>query len=61
MAVAKRLCPHAIIVPGRHEQYRQVSQEVFAILDGFSPIIEPLSIDEAFLDLTGTEGVVGPA
>jgi DNA polymerase IV len=61
MAVAKRLCPHAIIVPGRHKRYREASEQIFAILDTFSPVIEPLSIDEAFLDLTGTEGVVGPA
>jgi DNA polymerase IV len=61
MAVAKRLCPHAIIVPGRHERYREVSQQIFAILDAFSPVIEPLSIDEAFLDLSGTEGLLGPA
>lgn len=61
MAVAKRLCPHAIIVSGRHERYRQASEQIFAILDAFSPVIEPLSFDEAFLDLTGAEGVVGPA
>ncbi len=61
MAVAKRLCPHAIIVPVRHERYRQISNQMFAILDDFSPVIEPLSIDEAFLDLTGTEQLLGSA
>jgi DNA polymerase IV len=61
MATAKRLCPHAIIVPGRHERYREVSEQVFAILEAFSPVIEPLSIDEAFLDMTGTERLFGPA
>jgi DNA polymerase IV len=61
MVVAKRLCPQAIIVPGRHERYREVSEQVFAILAAFSPVIEPLSIDEAFLDLTGTETLLGPA
>src|ERR1035437_10844854 len=55
MSVARRLCPQAIIVPVRHERYREISQQVFEILDGFSPRIEPLSIDEAFVDLTGTE------
>jgi len=59
--VAKRLCPQAIIVPVNHEQYRKVSHQVFAILEDFSPAIEPLSIDEAFLDLTGTEQLLGHA
>jgi DNA polymerase IV len=61
MAVAKRLCPHAIIVPVRFERYREVSRQMFEILEAFTPIIEPLSIDEAFLDLTGTERAQGPA
>src|SRR5215204_2631211 len=55
MAVAKRMCPHAVIVPGRHERYREISRSVFEIFEAFSPVVEPLSIDEAFLDLTGTE------
>jgi DNA polymerase IV len=59
MAVAKRLCPQAIVVPVRHERYREISNAMFAILDEFSPVIEPLSIDEAFLDLTGTEKLLG--
>lgn len=59
MAVAKRLCPHAIVVTTRGERYREVSQRMFAILDEYSPIVEPLSIDEAFLDLTGTERALG--
>jgi DNA polymerase-4 len=61
MAVAKRLCPQAIVVPGRHERYREISQKMFVILVAFSPIVEPLSIDEAFLDLSGTEQLLGPA
>jgi DNA polymerase IV len=60
MAVAKRMCPHAVVVPGRHERYREVSRRVFEIFDAFSPAVEPLSIDEAFLDLTGTEKLQGP-
>ena len=59
MAVAKRLCPHAIILPVRMESYRAVSEQMFSILDEFSPVIEPLSIDESFLDLTGTERALG--
>ena len=58
--MAKRLCPHAIVVPVRGGRYREVSQRMFAILDRFSPLVEPLSIDEAFLDLTGTERSLGP-
>lgn len=61
MAVAKRLCPNAIVLPVRGERYRDVSQQMFSILEAFSPVIEPLSIDEAFLDLTGTERAFGPA
>ena len=61
MAVAKRLCPQAIILPVRGERYHEVSQQMFSILEEFSPVIEPLSIDEAFLDLTGTERALGPA
>jgi DNA polymerase-4 len=59
MAAARRLCPHALIVPVRGERYRDVSRQMFAILDQFSPIVEPLSVDEAFLDLTGTERLLG--
>jgi DNA polymerase-4 len=61
MVVAKRLCPNAIILPVRGERYSEVSHQMFAILDKFSPVVEPLSIDEAFLDLTGTERVLGNA
>ena len=60
MAVARRLCPHATILPVRMHLYREASDRVFAILDTVSPTIEPLSIDEAFADLTGTERLLGP-
>jgi DNA polymerase-4 len=59
MVTARRLCPHAIVVPVRGARYREVSDQVFRILDDFSPLIEPLSIDEAFLDLTGAEHLFG--
>jgi DNA polymerase-4 len=61
MAQAIRLCPQAIVLPVRGERYRQASDEVFAILGRFSPLVEPLSIDEAFLDVTGCERLLGPA
>jgi DNA polymerase-4 len=59
MAVAKRMCPHAVVLPVRMHLYRQASDRVFDILGGFSPVVEPLSIDEAFIDLTGTERLLG--
>lgn len=61
MAIAKRRCPHAVIVPVRFARYREISQQMFAIFDEFSPLVEPLSVDEAFLDLTGTEKLLGEA
>ncbi|MBL4590579.1 MAG: DNA polymerase IV [Phycisphaerales bacterium] len=56
-AIAKRLCPQAVFVPGSHKRYRAVSKEVFAIFERFTPLVQPISIDEAFLDVTGTEGL----
>ncbi len=50
---ARRLCPHAIWLPGRMDLYVEVSRGIRRILDQVSPVVEPLSIDEAFLDLTG--------
>jgi DNA polymerase-4 len=57
--VAKRLCPQAVIVPGRFCRYREISRQVFAILQDVTPLIEPLSIDEAFLDVTGSIRLLG--
>jgi DNA polymerase-4 len=61
MALARRLCPSAIVVPVRFSRYREVSKKMFTIFDQFSPLVEPLSVDEAFLDLTGTEKLLGDA
>jgi DNA polymerase-4 len=58
-AVARRLCPHAVIVPPRHGHYSAVSAQVFAILESVTPLVEPLSIDEAFLDVTGSTRLFG--
>ena len=61
MAVALRLCPHAIIVPVRMSRYREVSDKVFDIFHEFTSLVEPLSIDEAFLDVTGSLRLFGSA
>lgn len=59
MATARRLCPQAIYVQGRYGRYTEISREIRQIFQEFSPVVEPLSIDEAFLDLTGMEALVG--
>jgi len=50
---AERLCPHAVWLPGRMSLYLQVSRQVRDLMDEVTPLVEPLSIDEAFMDLTG--------
>ena len=57
---ASRLCPHAAFLPVDMDKYRRVSRAIMAILDTFSPLVEPVSVDEAFVDLTGTESLFGP-
>jgi DNA polymerase-4 len=59
MVQAKRCCPQAVIVPGRGARYREISQRVFAIFEDATPLVEPLSIDEAFLDVTGSAQLLG--
>jgi DNA polymerase-4 len=54
MFQALKLCPEAVVVRGRMDRYVEVSRQVRAMMDDLTPIIEPLSLDEAFLDLTGT-------
>jgi DNA polymerase IV len=60
LRTAYKLCPQAIFVDGHHERYREASQKVFDVLQKFSPRVEMASIDEAYLDLTGTERLHGP-
>jgi len=56
---AARLCPDAAFLPVDMDKYAGVSREVMTILADFTPLLQPLSIDEAFLDVTGTEGLHG--
>jgi DNA polymerase IV len=59
MAQALRLCPHAVVITPRHHEYGRRSRAVMAILHEITPAMEPLSIDEAFLDVTGCERLWG--
>jgi DNA polymerase-4 len=61
MFEARRLCPHAQVVRPDMAKYAKVGREVRALMGKLTPLVEPLSIDEAFLDLTGTERVHGMA
>lgn len=59
MAKAMRLCPHGVFLRGRMSRYREVSLQVFQVFRRFTPLVEPLSIDEAFLDVTGSGRLFG--
>ncbi len=56
---AKKLCPHGIYVPGRHHRYAEISDNIFEIFYNYTPLVEKISIDEAFLDLTGCHRLFG--
>jgi DNA polymerase-4 len=60
MFQARRLCPQAVFIRPRMDRYAEVSRQVMSILREFSPLVEPVSIDEAFMDLSGTERLYGP-
>jgi DNA polymerase IV len=60
LRTAARLCPEAIFVDGHPDRYRVSSEKVYAVLTGFSPQVEMVSIDEAYLEMTGTERLHGP-
>jgi DNA polymerase IV len=59
MAEAVRRAPNAIVVAPRHDRYAQASDEALTILRRFTPLVEPLSLDEAFLDVTASRGLFG--
>lgn len=59
LAQARRLCPHVIVLEPHMEKYRAASKQVMQILRDVTPLVEPLSIDEAFLDVTGSQKLFG--
>jgi DNA polymerase-4 len=60
LRTAYKACPQAIFVDGHPERYREYSEKVFEVLNSFSPRVEMASIDEAYLEMTGTERLLGP-
>ena len=58
---ARRLCPQGIYLPPRIDYYAEISRQIRDIFERFTPLVEPLSLDEAFLDVTGSENLFGPA
>jgi DNA polymerase-4 len=61
ISTARRLCPQGIFIPVRMHRYCEISGKIRDIFFSFTPLVEPLSLDEAFLDVRGCEGLFGPA
>jgi DNA polymerase-4 len=59
LRTAKRLCPHGVFLPGRFDRYHELSRQVMAIFASYTPLVEPISLDEAFLDVTGSRRAFG--
>jgi DNA polymerase-4 len=60
-ARASKLCPHGVFIAPRMSRYAEISHDIRRILDAFTPLVEPISIDEAFLDVTGSQALFGAA
>src|SRR6201996_9063732 len=61
ISTALRLCPHAVCVRPRRERYKEVSEQVFSVFHEITPLVQGLSLDEAFLDVTGSTALFGDA
>src|SRR5262245_58794457 len=61
ISTARRLCPQGIFLPVRMQHYATISRQIRSIFLSFTPLVEPLSLDEAFLDVHGCERLFGPA
>jgi DNA polymerase IV len=59
LRTAARLCPDGVFVPGHPERYRELSEQVMAIFASYTPLVEPISLDEAFLDVTASATAFG--
>jgi DNA polymerase-4 len=59
LRTARRLCPHGVFLPGRFDRYHELSRQVMAIFASYTPLVEPISLDEAFLDVTGSRDAFG--
>jgi len=60
LRTARRLCPHGVYLTGDHRLYLEYSRRLMAMLEEYSPLVEPMGLDEAFVDLTGTHRLFGP-
>jgi DNA polymerase-4 len=60
LCTARRLCPHGVYLEGHYRLYREYSQRLMAMLGEYSPLVEQMSLDEAYVDLTGTDRLFGP-
>jgi DNA polymerase IV len=60
LRTARRLCPHGVYLTGHHEVYREYSRRLMDMLEDYSPLVEQMGLDEAYVDLTGTARLFGP-